>query len=124
MLSPSLEINSGAVMRRLPSTWKKFEEAGGRSLYNIARGILSEAKKLVPIDTGDLQRSGKIVPVMLASGVKTYVVMFTMPYALKVHEDLEAFHRVGQAKYLEVPFRMASATVRARLAEGIRRETR
>jgi hypothetical protein len=112
------------VMRRLPSTWKKFEDAGGRSLYNIARGILSEAKKLVPIDTGDLQRSGKIIPIMLASGTKTYVVMFSMPYAMKVHEDLSAFHRVGQAKYLEVPFRMASSTIKRQLADGIKRETR
>jgi hypothetical protein len=124
MLSPSMEINSGAVMRRIPGTWKKFEDAGGRSLYNIARGILSEANKLVPIKTGDLKRSGKIVPVMLSSGVKTYVIVYTMSYALKVHEDLDAFHPVGQAKYLEVPFRMASSTVRRTLAEDIRRDTR
>lgn len=32
-------------------------------------------------------------------------VVFDAPYALKVHEDLEAFHSNGQAKYLEQPAR-------------------
>ncbi len=36
---------------------------------------------------------------------KTVVVGFTQNYALYVHENLEAKHRVGQAKYLEQPAR-------------------
>lgn len=31
------------------------------------------------------------------------IVGFTQGYALKVHEDLEAFHRVGKAKFLTDP---------------------
>lgn len=34
----------------------------------------------------------------------TVVVGFSQYYALIVHEDLEAYHRVGQAKYLESAF--------------------
>lgn len=33
------------------------------------------------------------------------VVGYSAPYALHVHEDLETFHRVGQAKFLEEPIR-------------------
>jgi hypothetical protein len=35
----------------------------------------------------------------------TVVVGFTQQYAVFVHEDLEAYHAVGQAKYLEQPAR-------------------
>lgn len=38
----------------------------------------------------------------------TTVVGFTQRYALTVHEDLEAHHPVGQAKYLEEPARQLS----------------
>lgn len=33
------------------------------------------------------------------------IVGFTQAYALHVHEDLEAHHPVGKAKFLEDPFR-------------------
>ena len=33
------------------------------------------------------------------------VVGYTQSYAVHVHENLEAFHEVGQAKYLEQPAR-------------------
>lgn len=36
---------------------------------------------------------------------KTVRVGYSAPYALKVHEDLEAFHSNGQAKFLEEPAR-------------------
>jgi predicted secreted hydrolase len=35
----------------------------------------------------------------------TVKVSYTASYAIYVHENLEAFHPVGQAKYLEQPFR-------------------
>ena len=36
------------------------------------------------------------------------VVGFTAAYGLRVHEDMEAYHRVGQAKFLEQPARELS----------------
>ncbi len=46
-------------------------------------------------------------------------VGFTQTYALKVHEDMTATHRRGQAKYLETPYkkerRKLGKIVRARL---------
>lgn len=36
------------------------------------------------------------------------VVGFTAAYALFVHEDMEAYHKVGQAKFLEQPARELS----------------
>jgi len=45
------------------------------------------------------------------------IVGYTASYALVVHEDLTAFHPVGQAKYLEEPFR----NLRKELADIVNR---
>lgn len=49
-------------------------------------------------------------------------VGYTQVYAIYVHEDMEAHHPVGQAKYLEQPVRTMvseiSAVVNAALARG------
>lgn len=36
----------------------------------------------------------------------TVTVSYNTKYAVKIHEDLTLFHRVGMAKYLEIPFRI------------------
>lgn len=41
------------------------------------------------------------------------VVGYTAQYAVYVHEDLEANHPVGQAKFLEYPFRVMAPTISA-----------
>lgn len=68
--------------------------------YNIAKKIYAESQRLVPIDTGYLKESGKIV----LKENKTFVEYQT-PYAIFVHERLDLYHPNGQAKFLEVPFR-------------------
>lgn len=41
-------------------------------------------------------------------------------YAIYVHENLEAFHPVGMAKYLEIPFRRALDGMASRIADFVR----
>jgi hypothetical protein len=43
----------------------------------------------------------------------------TVDYALIVHEDLEAFHRVGQAKYIESVLNESKRSMPARIAKRI-----
>jgi hypothetical protein len=112
----------GAVSRRIPSTFKKFEEAGGRSMLQIARAIMAESRKIVPVLTGQLRASGYVVQVPLASGGVSIQMGYIAPHALWIHENLTLFHPNGQAKYLEIPFRLAYRTVKAQLAADIRRQ--
>jgi hypothetical protein len=42
------------------------------------------------------------------------------PYAIKVHEDLEAFHRVGQAKFLESVLLESAPHLAQRVSRRIR----
>lgn len=42
-------------------------------------------------------------------------------YAIYVHEDLQAFHKVGMAKYLEIPFNAALRGMVGRIADFMRK---
>ncbi|MGL6095045.1 MAG: hypothetical protein ACRC7O_04495 [Fimbriiglobus sp.] len=53
---------------------------------------------------------------------KTAVVVgYTAAYGVFVHEDLEAFHPVGRAKFLEEPFRRLRPDLRRIIAAAYRR---
>lgn len=49
------------------------------------------------------------------------VVGFTAQYAVYVHENLEAFHPVGQAKFLEQPARQYAREIGRMVREAVRR---
>jgi bacteriophage HK97-gp10 putative tail-component len=72
----------------------------GRTLAGLLEaGLLieRESKPLVPVDTGNLRGSGYT----RKSGELEVEVGYSAAYAVFVHEDLEAHHKVGQAKFLE-----------------------
>lgn len=63
----------------------------------VMAATLSNARPLVPVKTGQLRDSGRIVH----RGQET-IVEFTAPYAAEVHERTDIPHpNGGQAKFLE-----------------------
>lgn len=93
-----------------------------KALYQEAQIEMTESKRRVPVDTGVLRasghvqepvRSGKSVSVMLAYGGAAE------QYAVIVHEDLEAFHKIGQAKYLESVLKESAPHMKKRVAARI-----
>lgn len=66
-------------------------------LVTLGMSILGRAVELAPIDTGFLRESGVLID--LGTSI---VIAFMAPYATYVHEDLNARHEVGRAKFLEV----------------------
>jgi hypothetical protein len=108
-----------ANMRRIAAA---VEGAKGGALYRRAEAISTASDPLVPVDYGILknsrfvdkpQQDGNTVSVRLGYGGAA------APYAAIVHEDMEAHHDVGQAKYLEEPFLEATATLKRDLAEDL-----
>ena len=104
-------------------------------LFKEANGIITQAKQIVPVDEGILKNSG-FAALPVERGNKVIVEMgFGGPaggkpgqtnvkdvgYAVIVHEDLNAFHKVGTAKYLEMPIRQAEPGMGDRLAKDIRK---
>jgi len=47
------------------------------------------------------------------------IVGYTQNYALYVHENLQAHHEVGQAKYLEQPFRQGANELGRMIKEAV-----
>lgn len=66
-------------------------------LIELGKKILLRAVELAPIDTGLLRQSGILVD------MGTYIIIaFTAPYSGYVHEDMNARHETGRAKFLEI----------------------
>lgn len=90
-----------AALKRLETD---APQAFAAALYQEAEIEMEEAKRRVPVDTGALRDSGHVQPPVVRGGRVSLTMGFggpAAPYAVPVHENLEAFHKVGQAKYLE-----------------------
>jgi hypothetical protein len=84
------------ILSRLPSQIAK-------ALYEEAQIEMTESKKRVPVDTGDLRASGRVtLPVYKGRTVSVQLLYgnSAVSYAIEVHENEEMFHDVGQAFYL------------------------
>lgn len=70
------------------------------SLSTCAQVLLKASQKLVPVDTGALKASGKVDTT--GNGFAAVAtVSYDGPYAIFVHEKLEAYHEPPtQARYL------------------------
>lgn len=84
--------------------------------------IMTIAKERTPVLTGALRASGHVIPpVILRRSIKS-VGAFGGPsaaYAVIVHEDLNAHHNVGQAKFYESAVRERRRNVKAAVKEAV-----
>jgi hypothetical protein len=113
---------------------RKALDAFGVALYREADGIIQESQGLVPVDTGALRSSkyteepkteGNMVTVDFGYGgpaaqINPKTGESTEGYALYVHENLDAFHKVGTAKFLEMPFDQAREGMADRVRNNVR----
>ncbi|CAL9503946.1 minor capsid protein [Streptomyces sp. enrichment culture] len=71
----------------------------GEGLERGLEHVLGEARRIVPLEEGTLERSGRVV----RDGLNGAVTFDTV-YAVRQHEELTWKHLPGrQAKYLETP---------------------
>lgn len=86
---------------------KQFPDQVAAAVTEEAEIEATEVRRRTPVATGALKGTIHVVPPertgFAGRVIEAYVVAggVAAPYALIVHEDLEAFHPVGQAKYLE-----------------------
>ena len=75
-----------------------------RAVYEFAQGeVLPVAKERTPVDYGILRDSGVVEQPQIKGNVISVKIGFgggAAHYAIYVHEDLDAKHEVGQAKFL------------------------
>lgn len=93
-----------------------------RGLFLAAEYVLSESRKVVPLEEATLSRSGatSVDEEQLVSSVS-----YDTPYALRQHEDLTLRHDPGRtAKYLERPLESTRGTQQEIIAGEIRKRMR
>lgn len=55
------------------------------------------------------------------TGFSRVAVGYSAPYAIYVHENLQAYHPIGQAKFLEEPARRLASAMGDKIVESLRR---
>lgn len=108
MLKPSFLFGSIRPMQtKVARIARQFPDQVAAALTEEAEIEATEVRRRTPVATGALKGTIHVVPPertgFAGRDIEAYVVAggVAAPYALVVHEDLEAFHPVGQAKYLE-----------------------
>lgn len=93
-------INADKIAPKVKRLKAEYGRAYSRAIRRAGLLVQREAQKKTPVDTGLLRKSARTLA--NGSGFDTTVsVSFSTAYAIYVHEDLEAYHEVGQAKFLE-----------------------
>lgn len=90
------------ILKSLNKAVTDIEKKSMGGLLAAGQMILGEAKKPVnvPIQYGNLRNSGYVQKGQDGHFVE---IGFGASYAIFVHENLEAFHKKGRAKFLEIP---------------------
>jgi hypothetical protein len=78
-----------------------------KALYQWGRETMNISRKQCPINTGRLRASRRVsIPRKDTSGSFFIDLSYNTDYAVRVHENLEAYHKPPtKAKYLEDPVR-------------------
>lgn len=126
---------AGEMTRKLRTIATQYPDLVGRALFQEAEIEATEMKKITPVDTrpnqwypyqiaphpGQLRNSihvehpeqhGKTIEVIIATGPEA-------DYAIFVHEDPDAFHPVGQWKFMESVLQESRSHMADRLARRL-----
>lgn len=99
-----------------------INNAAQRGVGLAAEHVLGEARKVVPHETGVLERSGRATN-ELKGNVARAAVSFSQPYAIDQHESMHYRHKKGRTpKYLERPLNSNKGTIREIVAAAIRKQ--
>ena len=119
------------TIRGIDQVNRNLQLIDGQILDAVAKALeaegeieMTKAKRRTPVKTDVLRASGHVLPVQRKGREMTVTLAFGGPaigYAVYVHENLEAFHKVGQAKFLESTIRESAPYLAARVAARVKR---
>jgi len=106
-----LTLNGGAALRAT-------REGAVRGLWEAGERVMIEANKVIPIESGELERSSRVSvdPARLRAAVS-----YAGPYAVIQHERMDLHHDAGRmAKWLERTLTGEAGTVGGIIAAALR----
>lgn len=95
-----------------------------KGLLQEANIVLNHAIPQTPREYGDLRRSGAVEETKDTKREYEVTIRFNESYAAAVHENLNAHHDIGKAKYLEDPLMARVDDVPKNIAKRIKRGTK
>ena len=108
---------------KLTRLMKSLPHEGAAALYTEAQIEATESRRRTPVDRGNLRASHFVTPPTIKRSGNVLVSILVggpaAPYAIFVHEDLNADHKVGQAKFLESTLRESAPHMGKRVAARI-----
>jgi hypothetical protein len=117
--------DSEKLVQGLLEMGKRGQKAVDRAVYEFGQVEMKEMKRRVPVDTGTLKDSG-FVEKPVRDGMNVRLTLgfggAAEAYAIYVHEDLEAVHRVGEAKFVESVLNESTPYFAVRVAQSLYRE--
>lgn len=121
---PGPVIGSFELGRKLRQLANSVPRVVADALYEEAKIEMKEAKRRTPVLTGALRDSGMVMkPEVSVSNEISVTLSFGVPgpyYAIYVHENLEAVHETGQAKFLESTILESAPFMAQRIANRIK----
>lgn len=102
------------VLAALKKAQSDMEKKKRKALNRIGVIVKADAQKMTPVDTANLRGSAYIN----ADGSEKVLIGYTAAYAPYVHENLDAYHKVGEAKFLEKAVKMNQDRIVEELAKG------
>lgn len=121
----NIKVGGDAELKRIITSFaRRFPVQAEAALRQECEIEMAEAKNRTPVDTGALRASGRVETERTSNYVRATLSFggASAPYALKVHEDLDAYHDDGQAKYLESVLQESAPFMAARVARRLQVE--
>ena len=118
------------LQRALTQSGPEGVKVAARALRHEAQEAFAQSQDEVPVDTGALKNSGRLRPEtgVYERGNEVYVELTyggsATEYSIYVHENLEANHPHGNAKYLEGPMSRQVNGISGRIADKVERATK
>jgi ribosome modulation factor len=125
LVSATIDMQAAKRIRELIERYPdRAIRALSSGMYKEGEIIAGNAKDICPVDTGTLRDTTTVLlPKIEGDSVLQEIGSGgpAAPYAIYVHENMNAHHPVGQAKYLEQPFREAQRGLVDRLADHMKK---
>lgn len=125
MSSPIVK-GANEVIALLKGIAAKFPDKVAQALYMEAQIEMTEAKRRTPVDVtppllhpGLLRSTGRVHEPERHGRKISVTLSFGTDYAVYVHENLDAHHEVGQAKFLQSTLEESQPHMGARIAARI-----
>jgi hypothetical protein len=114
-VSGSKEVMAN-LERNTREKWKETVDA----FITECEGIMSESQERCPVLTGTLRRSGTVQTNTENINEVEVELGYNTEYAIYVHENLEARHPVGEAKFLENPVNEHAKTIASDICKRVK----